>query len=359
MQRVIITESLTNWGGQQKKVYYEIESILSLGFDPVLICNRGAVISDRVNKMGVDVYEKEISKKKVIALAIDILQLSNQIGSDLIISHGSTDSWAALIAKILSFGRIRVYREKHNIYEIRGVLSKLVYRKLYNKVLVVSEAIRDYMLDIGCTKEKLYLLPDAVDVDVFAPNQQKRELFRSNYSIVNEDKVVGVVTTLKKEKGLRDLIEACTISVNEMEAYFVFGGRISGENKKYVLSELENKSVDLNKVIFTGFVSDPEDVYNGLDLFVHLSHSEGMGTVIIEAMSVGLPVVVWDRRPMSDIVCDAVNGKVVSFGAYEKLSDSINYIFECYGSGIYNVNREKVINNYSVENLQERLRCLI
>jgi len=360
-EAIIITESLTNWGGQQKKVYYEIESILGIGLKPVLVCNRGAEISVRVRNLGIDVYEKEISKKKVFRLALDILKISRKIKSDLIVCHGSTDSWASLIAKILSFGRLKVYREKHNLYEINGVVSRFVYSRLYDKVLVVSNAVRDYMIRIGCREEQLFLLPDAVDVDTFAPDSIKRESFRSEHLIPFEDNVVGVVTTLKKEKGLDDLIESCSIVVKDLKSYFVFGGRISDKNRRYVLDELENRAVDLSKVVFTGFVRSPEKIYNGLDLFVHLSHSEGMGTVLIEAMSVGLPIVVWNIRPMSDLVQNHINGRVVEFGDFDGMAEVFQEIMSVDKKSMdfRRSNIDKAKEQYSKDSLNDRIVDLL
>jgi len=45
---------------------------------------------------------------------------------------------------------------------------------------------------------------------------------------------------------------------------------------------------------FLGYVPDVERAYNGADLFFFPSHKESLGLVVLEAASVGLPLVVRD-----------------------------------------------------------------
>lgn len=60
------------------------------------------------------------------------------------------------------------------------------------------------------------------------------------------------------------------------------------------LSVSEDASVSEADVLFLGFVANPYQYMKGCDLFVLTSKSEGFGLVIVEAMSVGLPVLASD-----------------------------------------------------------------
>ena len=40
-----------------------------------------------------------------------------------------------------------------------------------------------------------------------------------------------------------------------------------------------------DKIIFTGFRNDAANVIKSFDIYVFASHSEGLGTVLLEAMS--------------------------------------------------------------------------
>ena len=79
------------------------------------------------------------------------------------------------------------------------------------------------------------------------------------------------------------------------------------------------RSLGLEKtVIFLGWRNDTVDIINALDLFVLPSVHEGMPTVLLEAMSLSIPVVASATGGITELVSDAWNGLLVTPG-----SDSI------------------------------------
>jgi glycosyltransferase involved in cell wall biosynthesis len=61
-----------------------------------------------------------------------------------------------------------------------------------------------------------------------------------------------------------------------------------------------------NNVIFTGFIPDIAQAYNGADVFLMPSYSEILVLVILEALSCGLPVVARDIPEFKGIFGGAV-----------------------------------------------------
>lgn len=91
--------------------------------------------------------------------------------------------------------------------------------------------------------------------------------------------------------------------------------------------QLEQQCRDLGlhgKVHFAGFVSDPAPFYRAAGLFVLSSAWEGFGNVIVEAMTVGMPVVSTDcRSGPAEILEDGRYGKLVPVGNEEALGKAI------------------------------------
>jgi glycosyltransferase involved in cell wall biosynthesis len=77
---------------------------------------------------------------------------------------------------------------------------------------------------------------------------------------------------------------------------------------------LEKLAADLDlqdKIIFTGYISDKAELaswYKAARVFVFSSLTETQGLVILEAMSVGTPVVAIDAMGISDIIHQNIGG---------------------------------------------------
>jgi glycosyltransferase involved in cell wall biosynthesis len=65
-----------------------------------------------------------------------------------------------------------------------------------------------------------------------------------------------------------------------------------------------------DRVHFLGSRIDVGRILAIVDVYVHLSRGEGFGPAVVEAMLVGVPVVVSDEGALPEIVCDGEAGRV-------------------------------------------------
>jgi glycosyltransferase involved in cell wall biosynthesis len=68
------------------------------------------------------------------------------------------------------------------------------------------------------------------------------------------------------------------------------------------------------------------EILNAIDIFVAPSHAEAFGLALVEAMSVGLPVVASKNAGFIDIIQDGVNGVFFEKGNYFDLADKIKML---------------------------------
>ena len=100
---------------------------------------------------------------------------------------------------------------------------------------------------------------------------------------------IGTLGRLHQEKGFDLLIEAAAKLRDRGRAFRL---TIAGEGPAEAdLKALTDRLALNDHVAFPGWVSPPERLLAGLDLFVCSSRTESFGLVVIEAMAAGAPVV--------------------------------------------------------------------
>ena len=81
-------------------------------------------------------------------------------------------------------------------------------------------------------------------------------------------------------------------------------------------------------VKFLGRISDMNNFFNQIDLFVHPSVREGFGLVVLEAMSRGIPVIAADNTSLPDLVNNGFNGFLFKTGSFEDLATKIRSLYD-------------------------------
>lgn len=132
------------------------------------------------------------------------------------------------------------------------------------------------------------------------------------------------VGRLDYRKGILDLIQASIILKNSNIKLLVAG---EGPLKPYFEKQITENNLNVNLL---GQVSGPNlvELYQNALMFVFPSHYEGLPTVVLEAMSSGLPVIVTDIPAYRDIIINKNNGLTTKKGNPEDLVDKIRFLLE-------------------------------
>lgn len=75
-----------------------------------------------------------------------------------------------------------------------------------------------------------------------------------------------------------------------------------------------------DRIKFSGWVQELDQIYSGADVFLLSSDREGWGLVVVEAASYGLPVIMTDVGCAGEIVVNQENGLVVPVGDEKALA---------------------------------------
>ena len=137
----------------------------------------------------------------------------------------------------------------------------------------------------------------------------------------NKDKInLLFVARFAHNKGIHILVEAIK-ELNsegwENKLTFNLGGR--GPLFEHYRNNFNYKNIN-----YLGFISDEQliELYKNADVFVFPTLFEGMPTVVLEAMSFGLPIIVSDVGATAELV-DSTNGYLISKKSVSELKKAI------------------------------------
>ncbi len=194
-----------------------------------------------------------------------------------------------------------------------------------DKVLSVSEDLKNHIVNLGISEDKVSVVPNGVDIEKFKP--AGKEYARNMLNLPQDKKIVLFVGALKKIKGVDYLIEAAKSFLDtNISLYMV--GRDDGMKKS-----LEKRAHELkidNHIKFTGPVNH-EDIplwLSASDILVLPSLSEGRPNVILEAFACEVPVVATNVGGVPELMINGETGYLVPAKNPMELSEKVNKLLE-------------------------------
>ena len=144
------------------------------------------------------------------------------------------------------------------------------------------------------------MVHNAIEVEKFLYDEEKKIQLRKEYHIPKDCLVVGQVSRLyEKQKNQSFCVKVFSeIVKKEPNSRLVFIGR--GDTT--FLQNLAEQYGVADKVIFTGLKTNVGEMLNLLDVFFFPSNFEGLPIVLIEAQTNGLPVVTASHLPDARIL---------------------------------------------------------
>lgn len=197
-----------------------------------------------------------------------------------------------------------------------------IYKKLFlTPVLRSAKAItvltKDYEYIIkkkyGISSDKIFIIPNGT---YFKVNRYHKKALHKPVRIL----FVGRLTVQKNVPLLLNALALC-IQKKKLAIRLSLAGE--GEKKEELLKLITKLKLD-NYVHFLGNIpfKKLQRYYTESDIFVLPSTSESFGSVVIEAMASGIPVIASDIQAIKNIIKDKKNGILVSQNA-DSFADTI------------------------------------
>jgi len=163
---------------------------------------------------------------------------------------------------------------------VNATLEKRVLRRCC-RVVAVSAKVRDELIRIGVSAQRIEVIVNGVDAEEFHPGPPER----ARFGLPNAATMALFAGDLKTpRKNLETVLRAMS---EVPELHLAVAGRTEGA----VYPALARSLGLHGRVHFIGFQTDMPSLMRSVDLFVFPSRYEACSLVLLEAMASGLPVI--------------------------------------------------------------------
>jgi len=228
------------------------------------------------------------------------------------------------------------------------ILIERMTSSLTSRYICISAAMKNDLLKMNVRDDKIVVIHNGVDLDVFKPRPADKSLSDA-LGIGQSSQVIGTVGRMVTEKGQIFLIEALALLRDRwpmLRCIFVGAGPLLAQLKKQA-----GASGLSDMCIFAGVRMDVADIYPLMDIFVLPSIREPFGLVLLEAMASRIPVIATSSGGPPDFIKSGVNGFLVSPSNPEELALKIDFLLSHpeQSGAVAKRGRDTVAQYYSIK----------
>jgi len=188
-----------------------------------------------------------------------------------------------------------------------------------DELVVLSNQLVENAMSLGITKEKIYVIPNGVDLEQFNLRIDGSDL-RNKLHVENDEKVLLFVGRLALVKRIDILIEVTKRVLKDgFKIKTIIVG--DGEYKNYY----EKLAKSVKGIIFVGLIPHKEihKYFAVADILILPSLSEGLPNVALEASACGKPIIATNTGGIPDVV---IHGKTGFLAEPNNINSFVYYV---------------------------------
>jgi glycosyltransferase involved in cell wall biosynthesis len=320
--RVLLLSQAPGVGGGERSVL----SALSRAHDLDVTVAGHAPVCAFAESLGLDATPFELPVARRLAHApvllrgaLRVRRLVSSLQADLVYANGIRATVYAVVARL--FGRPPLLVHHHGQLGTGPARPYIAGIRRCADALVVDSA---WTARPFGTPGKLHVVPNGVDVALYRAPKDRRET-KASFGFPPESLVVGMLARAHPGKGSGDFLDiAGRVTASTPQARFLLAGGpvFPGEERAFELIRSQAATFG-DKVMLTGYLSDPRSAYAAMDVFTHLGEPEGLAMSLLEAWSYALPVVAYRWGAVGDAIAEEGGGVLVQPSDVEAASDAV------------------------------------
>ncbi len=307
--KIIHTEASPHWGGQEIRIFEEMKWFREQGHEMILVAPEDGTLFKRCKEEGFQVISVYFTKPRTFLNILKMLWVLWRLKPDVVATHSSTDSWAALIAAYLLKIRKRI-RYRHVSAPVSGnFLNKMQYKIFANGIITTAECIKKQInQDLGVRNDRLHNIFTGISVKDNLPDRKSiRALVCKKHSIHENDFIIGIISVIRGWKGHRYIVQAFEqISSIFPSTLLIVGG---GPGYNSLVKYLKNSKLDQEKIKMVGHQDNTTEYYRTIDVCALASYkNEGVPQCGLRSMFAETPFIGSNIGGIPEIILDNQNG---------------------------------------------------
>ncbi len=292
----------TGFSGGEQQTLLLIEHQLQLGYTLSVVASRGSPFAERIRTLPCQLIE---TPHFLLGHRASVTREAQAMH----VHEGRAVYWALLQHRLFGVPYL-ITRRIDNPLKRKWLLDQ-AYRRARH-VVGLSRAIKE-AIELGCPGLNAHIIPSSpkpYPVDT-AQLAELRNRFQGKFVVLQAAK-------FHAHKGHEVSIAAARLLAHkEPDIHFC----LIGDGPE--LETIKKQAQGLSNVWLPGQQSNIGTWFALADVLIHPSHSEGLGSVILEANLAGLPVIATRAGGIPDIVADGRNGWLIGPGDAAALAEHI------------------------------------
>jgi glycosyltransferase involved in cell wall biosynthesis len=325
--KILHVESGRHLYGGARQVAYLVEGLAARGIECVVVAPPDSGILEALPGEGVTAAPTKMGGDLDAGLILRLRELIRAEKPDLIHLHSrrGADLFGGVAGRLAGLPTV-LSRRVDNPQSRLEVATKY---PLFDRVMAISEAIRDVVLSQGVPAEKVVCIRSAVRIPPAVPREEGLATVREILGVGERDSgepdtgpFIGMMAQLIERKGHDLLLDAFPAVLQRHPS-----ARLLLLGKGPLRERIETRVAEMGlgeAVRLPGFRSDLDRVRAGLDVVVHPATAEGLGVAVLEASGSGLPVVAGAHGGLPEIIEDGETGFLVDPTDPEALAGAIS-----------------------------------
>jgi len=357
---ILHTEASTGWGGQEMRIFTEMEAMRQRGHRLHLAAPPDSQIFQKAKEAGFNPWE--LNPKRIL-FPFTILKLARALRRhkvQVVNPHSSADGWIAGLAGRLARTPL-IIRSRHiEVDYPNRRTSRLAYGTLPHHVITTSERISTGLI------ERLCLQPDRVQCISTGINLEQFDAgatgtLHQELGLDSEVPLVGMVSVIRSWKGHDYFVEAAKIVAARFStAHFVVAG--GGNDKRLEkIRRWVNEAGLKDYFHLLGHRTDVPKLLTSYSVLVLPSTGhEGIPQIILQSHAMACPVVGTTAGGIPEVVTDEITGLLVPPKDSPALAAAIIRLLEnkTLRNEMAAQGRTMVATNHSEKHMCEKLEAL-
>jgi glycosyltransferase involved in cell wall biosynthesis len=278
--RIVHVASGREWRGGQNQVRLLARALRGdPEFEQVVVTGRGSVLAKRLEESGVPV---RLPSWKMALDPRTLAALLDEARGPRTILHAH-DAHALVLAGIAArFTGARLVVTRRVDFQLR----RPGFWRRADRVIAISSAIREVLIADGIPEDRIAVVHSGIDPEEVRSTPPGG--MRALYHLAPNVPLAVNVAALVPHKDQATLVAAAVETSRELpDLHWVIVG--DGPLLPDLMQQVQHAGLE-QRVHFAGHVSNAWGIIGEADVFVMSSREEGLGTSILDAMALGVPV---------------------------------------------------------------------